>query len=81
MRAFNAAAASNYLVVNANGTHTAFVSRTIIDNTTQNTFVDGSAEIIITPLPVISLFTTSDNPLESYYCDVDADNINQSVEL
>ena len=79
--AFNATAASNYLVVNANGTHTAFVSRTIIDNTTQNTFVDGTAEIIITPLPVITLFTTSDNSLESYYCDVDADNINQSVSF
>ena len=79
--AFDATAASNYLVVNANGTHTAFISRTIIDNTTQNTFVDGTAEIIITPLPVITLVTTSDNPLESYYCDVDADNNNQSVDF
>ena len=79
--AFNATAASNYLVVNANGTHTAFISRTIIDNTTQNTFVDGTAEIIITPLPVITLVTTSDNPLEPYYCDVDANNNNQSVNF
>ena len=57
------------------------ISRTIIDNTTQNTFVDGSSEIIITPLPVISLFTTSDNPLDSYYCDMDADNNNQSIDF
>ncbi|MDB4291120.1 hypothetical protein N9922_02790 [Cyclobacteriaceae bacterium] len=79
--AFNTAAAANSLVVNANGTHTATIVRTLEDNVTNAQFVDGSTEIIITPLPVISLFTTSDNPLESYYCDVDADNNNQSVDF
>ena len=68
--------AADFLVVNSDGTKSATVKRVVRQTATGNDFEDGSKEVVLAPLPTVTF-----NNVEDAYCDIDPDNVNQSLAI